>query len=597
MPSAGRYDATTTAWARTAFVCGVLMLWDEEFFDRETQRFEVERYLDLFEADFGRADALVLWHAYPRIGFDDRNQFDFYRDIPGGVSALRDIIERLHARGTRAILDYNPWDTGTRAEPSGDEAALAELVVEVAADGIFLDTLADASASLLAAIDRAGAEVILQSEHVAPLSGLHDHLMSWAQWPERLNERLLLRNKWAKPRQMQHLVRRWHEDHADELFTAWLNGSGVVVWENVFGSWFPWNPTDKATLRSMRSVHSAYGEWFASGDWTPYVQTSSAAVDASEWTLGDISVWAFVNRSDAEVHETLVLHGQDGDVLTAPLGGVRRAAGTTTVVLGPKSIGFVAQVGSSSPGVEVARHSSTVRRVRDPLPPIGRRSSADPAPADMVTVASGIAGPARFRLRECGAYDRAPLVGRSYPDLTGDIAVLRDRPTRPIVIDPAAVTNDEYLDFLSATAYVPAHRERFLDHWIADAPAPGTGGDPVVYVDLDDARAYAGWRGCRLPTEDEWQLALATPGVGYGARRVWEWTESEQSDGHSRFVVLKGGSDRSVAGSDWYAESGPLLPERSAKFVLFAPSIDRSSTVGFRCAADLDAVGPDQLDY
>ena len=31
-----------------------------------------------------RHDAVVIWQAYPNIGFDERNQFDFYRDLPGG---------------------------------------------------------------------------------------------------------------------------------------------------------------------------------------------------------------------------------------------------------------------------------------------------------------------------------------------------------------------------------------------------------------------------------------------------------------------------------------------------------------------------------
>ena len=76
-------------WAREAYVCGLVMLWDESFYDPASGTFLVEEYLDNAEREFGGFDVLILWHAYPRIGFDERNQYDFYRDIPGGLTRAR----------------------------------------------------------------------------------------------------------------------------------------------------------------------------------------------------------------------------------------------------------------------------------------------------------------------------------------------------------------------------------------------------------------------------------------------------------------------------------------------------------------------------
>jgi formylglycine-generating enzyme required for sulfatase activity len=108
-------------------------------------------------------------------------------------------------------------------------------------------------------------------------------------------------------------------------------------------------------------------------------------------------------------------------------------------------------------------------------------------------------------------------------------------------------------------------------------------------VSLDDARAYATWAGARLPTEFEWQVAAEHPQFARGAPLVWNWTESEHTDGRTRFTILKGGSHARLEGSEWYTDGGPQPPEASLKFLRAGPSIERSSAIGFRCAVDLDA--------
>ena len=106
--------------------------------------------LDEAEREYGGFDGVVLWHAYPVIGIDERNQFDFYRDVPG----LRELVAAFQARGVRVFVDYNPWDTGTRREAVDDATAIAELVPWLGADGVFLDTMKEAMPGLREATGR-----------------------------------------------------------------------------------------------------------------------------------------------------------------------------------------------------------------------------------------------------------------------------------------------------------------------------------------------------------------------------------------------------------------------------------------------------------
>jgi len=131
------------------------------------------------QREFGGFDSIVLWHAYPRIGFDDRNQFDFYRDVPGGLRGLRTVVTQLHREGLKVYIDYNPWDTGTRREGTHDLTALAEMVAALDVDGIFLDTMDRGADAFRAELDAVRKGVVLESELALPLERVRDHHMSW----------------------------------------------------------------------------------------------------------------------------------------------------------------------------------------------------------------------------------------------------------------------------------------------------------------------------------------------------------------------------------------------------------------------------------
>ena len=100
--------STTTRSPGDCFSVCLAWLWDETLYDHSARRFTVESFLDAAERDFGGFDGVVLWHAYPVIGLDDRNQFDFYREVPELPEVVRGVPGK---RGVRVFVDYNPWDS------------------------------------------------------------------------------------------------------------------------------------------------------------------------------------------------------------------------------------------------------------------------------------------------------------------------------------------------------------------------------------------------------------------------------------------------------------------------------------------------------
>lgn len=603
--SGARYDQATVAWTQSCFSVCLAWLWDEQLYDFARHTFTVPAFLDA-AADLGGYDAVILWHTYPLIGIDERDQFDFYKDVPD----LPGVIRAFHERGVRVLMEYHAWDRGTRVD---DAAELELLARETVVDGIFLDSQREAPPGVRARIDAARLPVVLEGESNIPLARIADHQMSWAQWQADSPTPGVLRAKWFEPRHMLHQTRRWDRDRTAQLRTAWLNGAGMMVWENVFGSWVGWSPRDRATFSAMLRVQRRFARHLSQGEWTPLADTADTTaptIFGSRFELGGSRLWTIVGRdqhglgpsdaifAEARAHERW-FELLSGEELTPEV-----HAGCARVAMPATQQPFAAILAMPAAEVDRSLHdfirAARARRwngdatfpARVPRPQAAPRAPASGVPDGMLAMPSGARRlTIRYRLRETGMYEAAPFADlwKPLPPLLHHLVEEQHAvDLRAFAVSSTEVTNAGYARFVAATGYRPGRAQRFVAHWVDGRPRPGTESEPVRYVSLEDARAYARWAGFRLPTEFEWQVAAEHPEFARGTPLVWNWTESEHTDGRTRFSILKGGSNLLKEGSEWYVDGGPRQPEFSLKYLRAGPSIERSSAIGFRCAVDLD---------
>ena len=102
--NSSQYDRPDLEWTQHIFSQVQLLIWDRSLYDPDKREYTVDRFLDETEARLGPIDAVLIWHVYPNLGVDDRNQFDLLRDLPGGIPGLRRMVEQFHQRGSESIF-------------------------------------------------------------------------------------------------------------------------------------------------------------------------------------------------------------------------------------------------------------------------------------------------------------------------------------------------------------------------------------------------------------------------------------------------------------------------------------------------------------
>ncbi len=638
------YARPELLWTQSNFVQPQMMIHDRFFYDPAARQYTVDRYLADLDQRYGAIDSVLLWPTYPNLGIDSRNQYDLFRDLPGGISEMKRVVEQFHRHGVRVLFPVMMWDQGTHDEGAPNPLATSRYLAEINADGINGDTLEGMAHAFRTASDSIGHPLALEPELAF---GSNEMLaynnMSWGYWKYDFAPSVST-YKWLESRHMVHICDRWAHDHADDLQSAFFNGTGFESWENIWGIWNQMTPHDAEALRRTATIERAFHSLLLSPAWEPHIFTQQFGIFASRFPGAQSTLWTVVNRNHYPVSgRELAVPYKEGARYFDLWHGLEitpiRENGTSILSFDLDSDGYGAILETT--GFDPTLHDVLEKMHALAQKPLGTFSkqwvtlpqhiveipkTAGPpsAPPKMIRIPEG---DFVFRVNGIeveGMNDEG--VDFQYP---WEPSARRFHETKLHIdsfwIDIYPVTNAEFKKFLDATRYHPADDHNFLKDWTGQTYPAGWANKPVTWVSLEDARAYAQWAGKRLPHEWEWQYAAqgtggriypwgndwnpeAVPQPDHGRElqpasdvdahsqgaslsgvmdmvgNVWQWTD-EYTDDHTRAAVVRGGSHYQPQGSRWYFPQAYKLSEHG-KYLLMAPSIDRSAAVGFRCVAD-----------
>jgi gamma-glutamyl hercynylcysteine S-oxide synthase len=683
------FERKDLAWIRHSYLLTLQFAWDHSYYDALKGQYGYDKFLAANDSLIGKYEAYMIWPTWPRLGLDQRNQWDMYRDLPGGLKELRRQVQAAHKLGTRYFIAYNPWDESTRHEEH--VKGMEDMLRTIDGDGVVLDTWGESSREFQAAADRVKPGVILFSEGMAvpkDMPGIvagrvHDAIYL----PPPLNLNKLIKPDFAIFRVAQLAEGRIHRETA----VAFFNGYGVEM--NIMRPGRPdWINEEFAYLGRTTKILRENSDAFLTSNWVPLIPTLVDSIWVNKWPLPSktiytvlsmkpegiggplfeapmpsdshyVSIWHHEELQPDTVNGKLYVHAavdgfsrawldsrREGNVdciamlpmlLKVHLVGdsltFEASQGKKVLVwagmpaynlrpaefgIGKRTISLIHTLGRHEEKFVVQLFDSTElldeRIVNVPLATprmIAKSERTTPvasAPAGMTEIPAG-----NFLYKTARSF-LSPNEVIPYPGFDSSATIQLPK----YFIDTYPVTNEQFKTFLAATKYRPKDTTNFLKDWVKGVPPAGKGKHPVVYVSLDDARAYARWAGKRLPSEIEWQYAAqgtdgrkfpwgasfdstkcnvgknaSTPvdafpsgkspfGVMDLVGNVWQWTGDVYDNGTFYFGMVRGGSYYDPTSSFWYIKGGPQPVDNPQVVLMVSPGFDRCGTVGFRCVKD-----------
>ncbi|MCG8308784.1 MAG: formylglycine-generating enzyme family protein [Cytophagales bacterium] len=702
------YQREDLRWIRHAYASHLIMAWDNYYYDYVNEQFHLTDFEKRNSKWFGGDDFIGIWPTWPTLGIDRRNQWDLFRDLPDGIKAINDQRKALNELGAKLFICYNPWDESTRREShtAGMSEVIRETGADgVVLDtkGESSKELQNAADSVREGVIMYSEGMAVPKNMQGIVSGrVHNALY----YCPMLNLNKFIKPEFAifrvaelykEPIRREYALSFFNgygtemnifapgkPPWADEQYKFWGRTLKILRenthnfvskdytplidtgYENIWVNKWPGRQKTIYTVYSLIpegfkdhlfEVYPKEGYHFVdiwhhnelepekiNGKWMITAETSAfdkmdlgtnneGAVDcivrfpailqislfSDELTVGldkgdGIKVWA--GKPDYEKKPLLLPAGKHSFRLSEYFG---RYEGKFVIQAFADAILLDERVIQIKPGTP--RLKSEVKKT----------DLAYKTPEGMVKIP---AGGFTFWGKHGDEFIPYPKdnIGKEYA-------------MPAFFMDRYPVTNRQYRSFLEASNYKPADTANFLKHWKNGRIKAGEENFPVVYISLEDAKAYAAWTGKRLPTEVEWQYAAQTSALNewpweqenpvtrkktavtntlsvfeidgidqdrcnlgngelYAVGKypkganpydlmdlvgcVWQLTDDEYFSGSYRYIIIKGGSYFKPSSSWWYVQGGPRELNYRQQLLRVSQGFERNSTVGFRCVKDAE---------
>ena len=296
------YKREDLQWFYNPAIHNFVFFYGGEGFDRRTMKIDVDGLLRQGE-EFGGYDTVTIWNQYPRLGIDQRTQWDFYDDFPGGRPALRKAIDELHAHGIKVLLPFIPWDRHEHEGTDSMGSELARLAADTGFDGLHLDTMKMFPHSAREKLDAVRPGIVLETQgHPMKKRSMEYITASWDEFwsADPMPEEDVLR--FMNPQHCAPVIGRWlRNDDKDKLIKrAEFGAAPIVIWQDIFGRWMPFSDAQKQRIARWKQAYLRYYEIYFGRDPIPLYDTHVENVFCNVFTddAKTAQIYSFYNDTD-----------------------------------------------------------------------------------------------------------------------------------------------------------------------------------------------------------------------------------------------------------------------------------------------------------
>jgi len=305
------YQRPDLQWYRKVLYQHFTFAYSREVFDYETQRFDANKLLKA-GLEFGGYDSVLLWYQYPRLGVDERKQWDFNRDIPGGMAGMRSFTQECHKQGVRVFLPYKPWDVRYDETPASLVDNIVEVVRETEIDGIWFDTMDSVPEGFREKIDAVRPGVLFCTEvHPALIKSIETITGHWDQFFDEVTMPHCYLLRYLFPENNAPITSRWKIGESKDMLIdrAIFNGTGFAIWQDIFGAWLPFSADQRGKLKRWKSILLEHFDTYFCSRPIPLYPVQQHGLYANRFCADDGSeaIYSLYNASELPIDGTLLV--------------------------------------------------------------------------------------------------------------------------------------------------------------------------------------------------------------------------------------------------------------------------------------------------